>query len=37
VIRYKNARGPAMDEAVTALLAEMGHEIALQHDDEAEH
>jgi hypothetical protein len=38
VIRYKNARGPAMDEAVTALLAEMGHEVELQHDDaEAEH
>ena len=38
VIRYKNARGAAMDKAVTELLAEMGHEVTLQHDDaEAEH
>ena len=38
VIRYKDARGAAMDKAVTELLAEMGHEVTLQHDDaEAEH
>ena len=33
-IRYKNARGPKMDEALTELLAEMGHEVDLtNHED----
>ena len=37
IIRYKNARGPAMDEALTELLAEMGHEVDLSsHEDEKE-
>ena len=35
-IRYKNARGPAMDEAITELLAEMGHEVDLSNHDEEE-
>ena len=36
-IRYKNARGPKMDEALTELLAEMGHEVDLSnHEDEEE-
>jgi hypothetical protein len=35
VIRYKQVRGPQLDEAITTLLAEMGHEVDLsQHDDE---
>lgn len=34
VIRYKNVRGPAMDEAVATLLAEMGHEVDIQHEEE---
>ncbi len=34
VIRYKNVRGEKMDEAVTALLAEMGHEVEIKHDAE---
>jgi hypothetical protein len=37
VIRYKNARGKDLDEALTTLLAEMGHEVDLSnHDEEAE-
>ena len=28
IIRYKNARGPAMDKAVNTLLREMGEEVA---------
>ena len=37
-IRYRNVRGPAMDEAITELLAEMGHEVNLSNheDDDAE-
>ncbi len=36
-IRYKNARGPKMDEALTELLAEMGHEVDLtNHEDPGE-
>lgn len=35
-IRYKNVRGPKMDEAVTTLLAEMGHQVKLVHEDHAE-
>lgn len=39
VIRYKDARGDELDEAITTLLAEMGHEVVLKHeeiDEEAE-
>jgi hypothetical protein len=36
VIRYKNARGAAMDRALTTLLAEMGHEVMIQHEEEGE-
>jgi hypothetical protein len=32
-IRYKNVRGAKMDEAVTTLLAEMGHEVEIEHDE----
>ncbi len=36
-IRYKNKRGPKMDEALTTLLAEMGHEVDLtDHSEEEE-
>jgi hypothetical protein len=34
VIRYKNARGAAMDKAITTLLAEMGHEVEITHEEE---
>ncbi len=34
VIRYKGVRGAKMDNAVTTLLAEMGHEVEITHDDE---
>ena len=34
-IRFKNRRGEQMDEAITELLAEMGHEVDLsEHEDE---
>lgn len=33
VIRFKNVRGAAMDEAVASLLAEMGHEVKITHED----
>ena len=33
-IRYKNVRGDEMDEALTTLLAEMGHEVDLSNHDE---
>ena len=37
IIRHKNARGSAMDKALTELLAEMGHEVDLSnHEDEEE-
>jgi hypothetical protein len=37
VIRYKNTQGPAMDKALTTILAEMGHDVDLsEHDDEEE-
>ena len=35
-IRYKNVRGEKMDEALTALLAELGEEVEITHDDEDE-
>jgi len=34
VIRYKGVRGPAMDKAVTALLAEMDITVEIKHDEE---
>ena len=34
VIRYKGVRGAKMDDAVTTLLAEMGHEVEITHDEE---
>ena len=34
IIRFKGPRGEAMDEAVTKLLAEAGHEVVISHDDE---
>ena len=30
-IRYKNVRGKEMDDAITTLLAEMGHDVELTH------
>jgi len=36
VIRYKNVRGPKMDEAITELLVEMGEEVNLTEDEEEE-
>lgn len=35
-IRYKNVRGAQMDDAITKLLAEMGHEVDLSSHDEEE-
>ncbi len=34
VIRYKGVRGEKMDEAVTALLAEMDITVEIKHDEE---
>ena len=34
IIRYKNVRGEELDEALTVLLAEAGHEVAITHDEE---
>jgi hypothetical protein len=31
VIRYKNVRGTELDNAIAALLAEMGHEVHIKH------
>ena len=36
VIRYKNVRGDKMDDAIETLLAEMGHDVKISHDDEEE-
>jgi hypothetical protein len=36
VIRFKDTRGNAMDEAVTMLLGEMGVELTLEHTEETE-
>ena len=33
VIRYQNVRGEALDNAITKLLAEAGHEVEITHDD----
>jgi len=32
VIRYKNVRGEKLDEALTTLLAEAGHEVQIEHE-----
>jgi len=34
VIRFKNVRGEQLDEAITTLLVEMGHEVVIAHDYE---
>ena len=34
VIRYKNVRGDDLDDAIAALLAEMGHEVEIKHEEE---
>ncbi len=34
VIRYRNVRGDDMDRALETLLAEMGHDIRIQHEEE---
>lgn len=36
VIRYKNARGPDMDQALTKLLSEMGHDVQITKEDESD-
>ncbi len=36
VIRYKGVRGEKMDEAVTALLAEMDVEVEIKHEESEE-
>ena len=36
VIRYKNVRGPKMDEAVMTLLHEIGHQIEIVHEDHSQ-
>lgn len=33
-IRYKNVRGDKMDDAIETLLAEMGHEVEITHEEE---
>ena len=33
VIRFKNARGERLDRAIEELLAEMGEEVTLEHDE----
>ncbi len=35
-IRFKNTRGAAMDKAVTQLLAEIGEDVEISHNDEEE-
>jgi len=35
-IRYRDVRGKSMDKAVEELLAEMGHDVKIHHDDEEE-
>lgn len=36
VIRFKDVRGEELDKAITELLAEMGHEVEISHDEEGE-
>lgn len=33
-IRYKGVRGEALDNAITELLSELGHEVNITHDEE---
>ena len=33
VIRYKNVRNEELDEAITKLMAEAGHEVEITHED----
>jgi len=33
VIRFKNVRGDDLDDAITKLLAEAGHEVVISHDE----
>ena len=35
VIRYKNVRNDDLDQAITKLLAEAGHEVEITHEDAA--
>ncbi len=36
VVRYKGVRGDDMDRALESLLAEIGHELTISHDEEEE-
>lgn len=36
VVRYKNVRGDDMDRAIETLLAEVGHELTISHEEEEE-
>ena len=36
VIRFRDVRGDAMDDAIETLLAEMGHEFEISHEEEEE-
>lgn len=36
VIRFKNVHGEKLDEAITALLEECGHEVEIVHEEEDE-
>lgn len=33
VIRFKDVRGDELDDAITKLLGEAGHEVTISHDD----
>jgi hypothetical protein len=33
-IRYRDVRGTKMDKAIETLLAEMGHEVSIAHEEE---
>ena len=35
VIRFKQVRGDELDEAITTLLAEIGHDVVIAHDYES--
>ena len=36
VIRYKDVRGADLDKAIEGLLSEMGHSVAIAHEEEEE-
>ena len=36
VIRYKNVSGDALDNAIATLLAEVGHQVSIEHKREKE-